>query len=148
MSDYNVAMNHPVSIRFRDERVMRLVKAEAKVRGKSTSALAEELIDEALRMRRHPLITFRDNPAGRRPVTVDGPEVWEIVGAIVGSDLPAAKRIDRVVDEFGYPRRIVEAAMAYYAEYTEEIDAWLAANAAEAEEAEALWRRQRDLLAR
>jgi hypothetical protein len=45
-------MTHPVSVRFHDARVSERLKSEALARGTSTSALAEELIDEGLRIRR------------------------------------------------------------------------------------------------
>ena len=43
---------------------------------------------------------------------------------------------------------MVEAALAYYADHTDEIDAEIAARAQAAEEAETAWRRQRALLAK
>jgi hypothetical protein len=70
-----------------------------------------------------------------------------VIGGLVGGDVPAAKRVARAVEVFGWRPEQVEAALAYYAEFTVEIDAELAANASAAEEAEALWRRQQDLLA-
>jgi hypothetical protein len=139
---------HPLSVRFRDAEVLTRLKAEAHDRGGSSSALAEQLIDEGLRMRRHPLITFRDGATGRRAAVVGGPDVWEVVGAIVGGDVPVAERVRRAADELGLRTEQVDAAMAYYAEFIDEIDERIAANAEAAEQAEALWRRQRDLLAR
>jgi hypothetical protein len=136
----------PVSIRFRDERVVKQLKAEAKARGKSLSAMAEELIDEALRIRRHPLITFRDNPAGRRAVTVAGPEVWEVMGYLLDSKRPSEKRVAEAAEHLNVIPMIVEAALAYYAEHGEEIDEWFAMLDAEHEAGEALWLKQRDVL--
>lgn len=140
-------MTHPVSIRFRDARVVERLKAEAGARGTSTSALAEEMIDEGLRMRRHPLVGFRDGPAGRRACLLGGPDVWEVIGGLVGGDVAAGERVGRAVELFGLRREQVEAALAYYAEFTDEIEAELEANRRAAEQAEALWRRQQDLLA-
>jgi len=146
-SDYSVVMSHPVSVRFRNPNVAERLHSEAAVRKASTSALAEELIDEGLRVRRHPLVSFRDGPAGRRAHVVGGPDVWEVVDGLIGGDVSPAQRIERAVEVFGLRREQVEAALAYYAEFTEEIDAALDANRRAAEEAEALWCRQRDLLA-
>ncbi|MDQ6840564.1 MAG: CopG family transcriptional regulator [Actinomycetota bacterium] len=140
-------MAHPVSVRFHDPRVADQLKAEAIARRASTSSLAEELIDEGLRTRRHPLASFRDGPAGRRAHLIGGPDVWEVVEGLVGGDVPPAERISRAVEVFGLPRQLVEAALAYYAEFTEEIDDQVDANRRAAEEAEAQWRRQQDLLA-
>jgi hypothetical protein len=140
-------MSFPVSVRFRDPGVLQQLKAEASARGCSSSALAEQLIAEGLRSRRHPLVGFRDGPTGRRAVLIGGPDVWEVVGGVVGGDVPGEQRVDRAVEVFGLRRDQIEAALAYYAEFTDEIDAEIAANVAAAEEAEALWRRRRGLLA-
>jgi len=141
-------MSYPVSVRFHDGRVAERLKSEAAARGASTSSLAEELIDEGLRVRRHPMVSFRDGPAGRRAGLIGGPDVWEVVAGLVGGDVAPAKRVTRAVELFGLRREQVEAVLAYYAEFTEEIDAQVRVNLAAAEEAEALWRRQQDLLAR
>jgi len=145
--DYTVVMTHPVSIRFHDLRVADQLKAEAVARNASTSSLAEELINEGLRTRRHPLVSFRDGPAGRRASVIGGPDVWEVIEGLVGGDVPSATRITRAVEVFGLRRELVEAALAYYAEFTEEIDGQIDANRSAAEDAEAQWRRQQELLA-
>ena len=98
-------------------------------------------------MRRHPLVGFRDGPAGRRACLLGGPDVWEVIGGLVGGDVAAGERVGRAVELFGLRREQVEAALAYYAEFTDEIEAELEANRRAAEQAEALWRRQQDLLA-
>jgi hypothetical protein len=141
-------MTHPVSVRFREPNVAARLKAEAEASARSASALAEELIDEGLRMRRHPLVVFRSGPAGRRAGIVGGPDVWEVVEGVVGGDVAPSKRVQRAVDVFGQRPEQVDAALAYYAEFTDEIDAQIEANRAAAEEAEELWQRQRELLAR
>ena len=140
-------VQHPVSVRFRDARVVERLRAEAAARGCSTSMLAEQMIDEGLRSRRHPLVAFRDGPGGRRAALVGGPDVWEIVGGVIGGNVPADRRVARAVKVFGWRPEQVEAALAYYADFTEEIQAEIEDNAAAAEEAETLWRRQQDLLA-
>ena len=137
-----------MSVRFREPRIAVRLKAEAEASARSASALAEELIDEGLRMRRHPLVVFRSGPAGRRAGLVGGPDVWEVVAGVVGGDVAPSKRVQRAVHVFGLRPRQIEAALAYYAEFTAEIDAQIDTNRAAAEEAEELWRRQRDLLER
>jgi hypothetical protein len=123
------------------------LRSEAATRRASTSELAEELIDEGLRTRRHPLVHFRDGPPGRRASIGGGPDLWEVIEGLLGGDVPPGKRISRTVEVFGLRREQVEAALAYFAEFTEEIDAQIDANRKAAEEAEALWCRQQDLLA-
>lgn len=135
-----------VSIRFRVNDVHTRLKALAARRRMSSSTLAEQLIDEGLRMEDHPMIVFRDGPSGRRPVIAGGPDVAEVVGAIVGGDVPVDARSGRAADLLGLSPRQVDAAMAYYAEFSDEIDAALRENEAVAEREEALWRRRRQLL--
>jgi hypothetical protein len=146
-TDYNVVMVTPVSIRFRRAEVLTHLKAEAEARRVSSSALAEELIEEGLRSRRHPLVIFRDGATGRRATLVGGPDIWEVIGGIVGGDVPAHTRIERAAEQFGLSPQQVGAALDYYAAFTSEIDNEIATNLAAADEAEAAWRRRQDLLA-
>ena len=95
--DHVVVITHPVSVRFREARVAERLKAEAGARATSTSALAEELIDEGLRVRRHPLVCFRDGPAGRRACLVGASDVWEVIGGVVGGDVPPDERVGRAI---------------------------------------------------
>ena len=143
--NYNVAMT-VVSIRFRVSDVHARLKASAARRRMSSSAVAEQLIDEGLRMEAHPMIVFRDGLAGRRPVIAGGPDVAEVVGAIAGGDVPVDARAGRAADLLGLSPRQVDAALAYYAEFADEIDAERRENEALAAREEALWRRRRQLL--
>ena len=49
--------------------------------GEPIVRLAQRYIDEGMRLDRHPGVVFRDGPAGRRPVVVGGPDVWEVIMA-------------------------------------------------------------------
>lgn len=144
--DYVVVMTHPMSVRFSRPGVAERLKAEAVARHASSSSLAEELIDEGLRVRRHPLVCFRDGPTGRRAALVGGPDVWEVVSGIVGGDVPAADRMGRATELFGLRPEQVEAVLGYYAEFTDEVDAEIKANGLAAADAEQHWRRGQDLL--
>jgi hypothetical protein len=90
-----------LSIRFRRPEILERLKIEAGARNVSSSRLAEELIDEGLRIRRHPLITFRDGASGRRAGLVSGPDVWEVIGGLVGGNASLDARMGRAVDIFG-----------------------------------------------
>ena len=147
LRDYNVVMSHPLSVRFHRSDVLERLKVEASSRSVSISALAEELIEEGLRLRRHPLIVFRDGASGRRAGLVDGPDVWEVIGGIVGGDVPVVDRVERAVSLFGLGPERVTAAREYYAAYPEEINGAIAANIAAAEESEEIWRHRQQLLA-
>lgn len=115
--------------------------------GRKRSELLNTLVEEGLRMERHPGIVFRPGPAGRRPGLIAGPDVWEVISLVknvpAGGDeavAQAAAWIDLRVDQ-------VEAAVGYYADHRDEIDAWIARNDEEAELAYAAWERRREALA-
>lgn len=139
-------MGHPIPIRFKDATVEARLRQVAGHR--ALSSLAEELIDEGLRMRRHDLIVFRAGRAGRRAALAGGPDVWEVIAGTVGGDVPAEERRARAVTVLGLRPAAIDAALGYYAEFTDEIDELIAANEAAADEAEQRWRRTNDLLAR
>ena len=136
-----------VSIRFSDEPLHQRLKDRAQRGDIAISSLAERLIDEGLRMESHPMVVFRDGPSGRRAALAGGPEVADVIGAIVGGDVPVAERKTRAASVMGISEAAVDAAMAYYADFTDDIDTRLADRAQAAEKAEAAWRRQQDLLA-
>jgi hypothetical protein len=92
-------------------------------------------VEEELRSRRHPLVAFRDGPSGRRAGLVGGPDIWEVVGGLVGGDVPPEARVDRAVAVFGLTPAQIGAALDYYAEFTDEIDSEIATNLAAFDEA-------------
>jgi hypothetical protein len=134
------------SIRFNRAEVHKRLRDTALRRGTSASALAERLIDEGLRQESHPLITFREGPTGRRAALINGPDVWEVVSAIVGSDASPSRREARAVDLLGLSSVPVSAAMDYYAEFTDEIDQRITFNRTEADRQLALWEQRQRLL--
>lgn len=143
---YNVVMT-VVSIRFADVAVERGLKRAAAEASSSISATAERLIREGLRMQDHPRIIFRDGPAGRRPRVIGGQDVWVVVTTVVGGDVPVDDRVERAADLLSLSVHDVDAAMRYYAEFTDEVDADIESRRVFAAEAESLWRRQQQLTA-
>ncbi len=137
-----------VSIRFSDEPLHERLRETARRQRVGLSTLAERLIDEGLRSEAHPMVVFRSGAGGRRPVLVGGPEVADVVGSIVGGDVPVEARRARAAELLNVPESWVDAALAYYADFTEEIDGQRADRARQAEAAESAWRRQRALLER
>lgn len=88
------------------------------------SAVVRDLLEESLRMRRHPGIVFAGGPAGRRArIAGTGLDVWEIIGTY--------KALGENWDELraAYPwlsEPQLRAALAYYRAYPREIDHRLA----------------------
>ena len=97
-------------------------------------------------MEAHPAVMFRNGPIGRRAVLVGGPEVADVISSVISGDVPANDRRGRTADLMRLSVAMVDAALAYYADHTEEIDSEIEARERQAIEAEAAWKRQRTLL--
>lgn len=146
-----MAIVSPSSVRFEPRVLSRLSAFVAAHPDLTLSSASNRLVDEALRMHEHPLITFKDGPAGRRARVVGGPDVWEIVGAVrsirecdpalVGDEVLAI-----VAETAGLPMAFVRAALDYWGDYPDEVDAFTDRQRAEAVQARAAWRRQQELL--
>ena len=92
--------------------------------------LAQRYVEEGLRHDAHPLIHFVDGPSGRRASVVGrGLDVWEVVGTVRDN----AGSISEAADYLGVPVGLVQAVVAYYGEYRDEIDEQIAVNVAEYE---------------
>jgi hypothetical protein len=112
----------------------------------------ERLLEESLRREAHPAITYRDGPSGRRAGLTGGPDVDEVIRTLraVQAEMAApsdsADLVETVADGTSLSSAQVRAAVAYYADHPEEIDARIAANQEAADELEAAWRRQQEIL--
>jgi uncharacterized protein (DUF433 family) len=95
--------------------------AEAAMVGESRNALADRLLGEALRVERHPLIRFRQGAAGRRQPLVTGTRlsVHQVIATLRESD----GDVDEAAAYLGITQRQVRAALDYYADFRDEIDA-------------------------
>lgn len=109
------------SFRLRSSTLQRL-EQRARETAESRNALAERLLDEALRAERHPLVHFRLGGSGLRRPALIGTRlyIWQVVETVrgEGGDVGAG------AEYFGLPRHLVQAAVDYYAEFTEEVDAY------------------------
>ena len=98
--------------------------------GLQERSLAQRYVEEGLRHDAHPLIQFLDGPSGRRASMLGrGLDVWEVIATVrdnSGSMAEAAEYLQ-------IPAGLVEAAVAYYGEYRDEIDREIALNEAEYE---------------
>lgn len=133
------------SMAFRfDPLTVERLKRRAQETGAAQTTLVERYIEEGLRRDAHPLISFRDGEAGRRPV-------------LLGSRLGVAEIVETirqngnsVGEAAGYleiPVEQVEAALRYYADYKSEVDAWTKRAAEAAQRERELWRRREQALA-
>jgi uncharacterized protein (DUF433 family) len=93
-------------------------------------------IEEGLRTDEHPLIRFLDGPAGRRPqLQGTGLDVWEAISVVRDNDGD-----ERAAAEYlAIPLGLVQAAVAYYGVYPDEINEWIEVGALESETALAAW---------
>ena len=100
----------------------------AKRSRRSFSEVAQDLLDEALRMRACPGIYFADEPAGRdAKVAGTGLGVWEIIQeyrVLEGNEQELMETLPQIT-----PANL-KAALMYYKRYRQEIDSEMAENAA------------------
>jgi uncharacterized protein (DUF433 family) len=95
---------------------------------KAANALANELLEEALKMRRCPGIIFSQGITGRRArIAGTGVEVWEVIYEyqIVGKNVEALKKALPHLAQ----RQLI-AALSYYRAYPEEINELIQSNEA------------------
>lgn len=114
--------------------------------GEPIVRLAQRYIDEGMRLDRHPGIVFRDGPAGRRPVLVGGPDVWEVIVAARSAPERGEELIEALANRVGITPDKIRIAVHYYAEYPEEIDGWITTVEEEAERLEQVLEREQRLL--
>jgi predicted transcriptional regulator len=145
--DNDVVMATPRSVRLSDDVLRRLADLAGR-RGTSVSSTIERLLDEALRREAHPGVTFRDGPSGRRAGLVGGPDVDEVIRTLRAVQEQHHEDVVAAVAEMtSLTEAQVRAAVAYYADHRSEVDARIAANERAAEELQAAWRRQQEVLA-
>lgn len=98
----------------------------AKRARRSFSEVAQDLLDEALRMRACPGIYFADEPAGREAkIAGTGLGVWEVIRDYVA----AGKEEEALRASFPWLSEAQrKACLLYYGKYPQEIDALIAEN--------------------
>jgi uncharacterized protein (DUF433 family) len=103
------------------------LEATAARNRRSVADVAQELLDEALRMRQCPGIYFTDEASGRiAKIGGTGLAVWEVV-----RDFGKDQDSDRIRKAFPQLSQAqVTAALMYYTRYREEVQSKIDANAA------------------
>ncbi len=123
---YNVGVTDHYTLRLAPGIRQRLAEW-ARRAGLPERTLAQRYVEEGLRHDAHPLIQFLDGPSGRRASLLGrGLDVWEVIATVRdnnGSMSDAAEYLQ-------VPSGLVEAAVAYYGEFRDEIDVEIELNEA------------------
>ena len=115
--------------------------------GSSTSALAQRLVDEGLRLADHPGVIFKDGPSGRRAALAYGPDIWETIKFLREADECGRAALDAAADVLALDASRISTAVSYYGDYRDEIDAEITDADEASVRAEEAWRIQRQLIA-
>lgn len=84
----------------------------------------------------HPLIRFVDGPSGRRARMATGRgDVWEIIATVKANNNDIAE----TAEYLGMETWIIEAAVAYYGAFPQEIEEFIVGNERAAAEGYAAW---------
>jgi len=128
-------MSQPLSLRLPDATLDRL-GARARSRNVAPRTLAQRYVEEGLRTDEHPLVRFADGPAGRRArLQGSGLDVWEAISVVRDND----GDVQEAAAYLEVPLGLIQAAVAYYGAYKDEIDEWIELNARENEAAYEAW---------
>lgn len=134
--------SRPYSLRLAPTTIRRLSE-EASRLGVPARTLAQGLVEEGIRMRRHPGIVFVDRAAGRRAALARRPRL--AVAAVIETIQDSAD-LDEAADYLSLDRRELERVLDYYAEFREEVDAEIERRQETADREERLWRERQGLL--
>ena len=115
------------SIRIPDE-VAKTIQDEAESSGRDFSTVANELLAEAVKLKRCPGIAFADGPSGRRArIAGTGLDVWEVVSTYKSLNRDDA-RLREAYHWLSEPQ--LRSALSYFRLYPEEIERQIARNEA------------------
>jgi uncharacterized protein (DUF433 family) len=113
--------------------------------GESRNALVDRLLGEALRLQGHPLITFRTGASGWRRPALTGTrlDVYQVIetwraesGDVAGT-----------AEYFGLESAAIQAAVDYYADFRDEVEADARGAAESARVEQERWERRQRALA-
>jgi hypothetical protein len=134
----------PTNVRFPDAVDQRL-SDYARQTGAKKSTVVVSAVREWLRMQAHPGIVFvLTNTGERRAALSVGPQVWTVAEAWLQHDKDS-RTAAVVADALGLSAPDVEIALAYWADYPDEIDELISRHRASQDEALAAWERRRAL---
>jgi uncharacterized protein (DUF433 family) len=132
------ATKQSVAFRF-DPITVRRLKQRAQETHAAQTALAERYIEEGLRRDEHPLISFRDGEQGRRPALLGTRlDVADVIETIRQND----NSVQEAADYLEIPLAHVDACLSYYADYKDEVDAWVEHSLAITQRERERWQRR------
>lgn len=134
----------PTNVRFPDA-VDKGLADYARQAGAKKSTVVVSAVREWLRMQAHPGVVFVATASGERRAALSaGPQVWTVAEAWLQHDKDE-RTAAVVADALGLSAVDVENALAYWADYQDEIDDLISRNHASQDEALAAWERRRAL---
>ena len=134
----------PTNVRFPDA-VDKLLADYARQSGAKKSSVVVGAVREWLRMQAHPGIVFVPTLSGeRRAALAIGPQVWTVAEAWQQHD-KSDRTTAAVADAVGLSAADVETALAYWADYQDEIDELISRHHASQDEALQAWERRQAL---
>jgi hypothetical protein len=137
-------MASPTNVRF-PAAVDKGLADYARQTGSKKASVVVGAVREWLRMQAHPRILFVTTITGeRRAALAVGPQVWTVAEAWLQHD-QEDRTADLVADALGLTVTDVEAALAYWADYRDEIDELVSRHHSNQDEALAAWERRRAL---
>lgn len=126
-------------------RTVELIEAAVATSGESRNAMVERLLAEAIRLERHPLIRFRSGASGRRRPCLAGNRLYvhQVMSTLRASD----GDVDEAAEGLGISPQLVQAALDYYVDFSDEVDEDAAVALRTEQEERARWERQQRALA-
>lgn len=126
-------------------RVVEELASLSAARGLPPTALARRYVDEGIRMDRHPGIVFIDRAAGRR-ASIAGRriDVWQVIETLQASN----GNVEETAEYLRLRIDQVQTAIAYAADFPDEVEAMIRANREEADRLMEADARQSQLLRR
>jgi uncharacterized protein (DUF433 family) len=112
--------------------------------GESRNAMVDRLLNESLRLEKHPFVRFITGAAGRREPHILGTR-WKVRQIIV--TLKGEKgQLDSVIKGFDLTELQVRAAVSYYADFSDEIEADIERDSVDAEQQRVRWEREQSVI--
>ena len=137
-------MTSPTNVRFPDQ-VDQSLADYARRSGAKKSTVVVGAVREWLRMQAYPGIVFVTTLTGeRRAALAVGPQVWTVAESWLQHDKDE-RTAAAVADALGLSVADIETALAYWADYRDEIDELVEHHHASQDAAIAAWERRRAL---